>query len=407
MTTQSHNPFDAALYIIEKLHAAGHRALLAGGCVRDRQLGLEPKDYDIATDATPTQVAKIFPRARHVGATFGVMIVRKYGADIEVATFRSDGAYSDGRHPDEVIFGTEVEDAGRRDFTINGLFLDPAENRIIDHVGGQVDLKDGIIRTIGDPRQRFAEDHLRMLRAVRFAARFGFRIDQGTFDAIRDLAPRLETISAERIWMELELILTAPSRATGWTLLVRTGLRSYLSQSWPVTPAEDKLALQRLQLLLDEPVPASLAMATALCDRDAKRVGTVCRALRLSNRLCKAVTWLVRSLPQARKEADLELADLKLLMAHTDWGELLELLRVDLGARNAGSAPLVRLRQRCEAIPHEDIAPLCLLNGDDLAALGVRPGPKLGELLDTVYRAQLNNRIKTRDQAVALVRNAM
>ncbi|MCH7994391.1 MAG: CCA tRNA nucleotidyltransferase, partial [Planctomycetes bacterium] len=194
----------AALRILEKLRARGHTALLAGGCVRDMLLSIPPKDYDVATDATPKRVVRIFPRSRTVGAKFGVVLVRQYGHDIEVATFRSDGTYSDGRHPDTVVFGTDVEDARRRDFTINGLFFDPIEERVIDHVDGRRDLEAGVIRTIGEPEARFAEDHLRMLRAIRFAARLGFVIEPRTMAAIKCLAQRLGDISTERVWLELE-----------------------------------------------------------------------------------------------------------------------------------------------------------------------------------------------------------
>ena len=223
----------AALDIIATLRSAGHIALLAGGCVRDLLLNRTPKDYDVVTDATPRRVKELFPRARQVGAKFGVMLVRRYRHDVEVATFRADGTYSDGRHPDQVTFGTEQEDAARRDFTVNGMFCDPAEERIIDHVGGREDLEAGVIRTIGVPAERFAEDHLRMLRAVRFASTLGFELAPETLAAIRQHAPKLELISAERIWQELVQILVGSARARGWTLLldVRTA-----------TPPEPRLA---------------------------------------------------------------------------------------------------------------------------------------------------------------------
>ncbi|MBU0718712.1 MAG: CCA tRNA nucleotidyltransferase, partial [Planctomycetes bacterium] len=185
MTTQRHTAWDAALQIIKRLRAEGHTALLAGGCVRDRLLAQTPKDFDIVTDAPPERVKEIFPRARKVGAKFGVMLIRKYGFDTEVATFRSDGTYSNGRHPDQVTFSSDIEDAQRRDFTINGLFHDPIEDLVIDYVGGRADLEARILRTIGNPEQRFGEDHLRMLRAVRFASRLGFEIEPTTMAAIR------------------------------------------------------------------------------------------------------------------------------------------------------------------------------------------------------------------------------
>ena len=393
-----------------------------------------PKDYDVATDAIPTRVQELFPQARLVGAKFGVVLVRKSGFDTEVATFRSDGPYSDGRHPDAVTFGTEIEDARRRDFTINGLFLDPLDDRVIDYVGGRDDLTAGVIRTIGDPDHRFSEDHLRMLRAVRLAARLGFTIEPHTASAIERLAPNLKAISPERIWQELEEILTAPTRAAGWSLLVQLGLVDHLASGLRVDRRPDSAIQRRLAALSDEPIDPALALAASLCDDGVDAAKDVCRALRLSNRLTQAVVWLVRSLPMLRPESDLELADLKILMAKPNWPHLLELLRVDLAAAdtpasrstggllgggadssvllggqaaptqwaaaNADLTPYESVRRRAEAIDSADITPPPLLSGDDLAALGMPPGPKFGEILKTVYRAQLNMKITTRDEAI-------
>lgn len=392
------------MQIIQTLHDAGHVALLAGGCVRDRLLNREPKDYDVVTDATPPRVVEIFPRARKVGAQFGVILVRRYGYDIEVATFRSEGPYSDGRHPDAVTFGTDVEDAKRRDFTINGLFFDPLEQRVIDYVNGQADLGAGIIRTIGDPDVQFAEDHLRMLRAVRLAARLEFQIDAPTLSAIRRLAPHLESISAERVWMELEMILTDPSRARGWGLLLETGLRGHVSAEWPADAEHDRLAQARLAALPPHRLDAPLPLAAVLRDLKPATAARVCRALRLSNRLTVAVVWMVRSLPRVRHDERLDLADLKLLMAEEAWPGLLELLRVDLIAKDASAEPYDRLRRRTEAIPPEQVAPPPLVTGDDLLALGISPGPKVGKVLRDIYRAQLNEQVASRDEAMALAR---
>ena len=289
MSAQRLEAWHAALDTIKKLRAEGHVALLAGGCVRDRLLNRTPKDFDVATDATPERVKQFFPRARQVGAKFGVMLVRKFGHEIEVATFRTDATYSDGRHPDAVTFGSDVEDARRRDFTINGLFYDPIDDRVIDYVSGRADLEAGIIRTIGDPDRRFAEDHLRMLRAVRFAARFGFQIEPATANAIARHAARLETISAERVWQELEMILTDPGRVCGWSLLLDTSLREHLTPAWPQERDDDAVVGARLAALPSQQIDASLAMAAALCTHPAKQAASVCRAMRLSNRLSKAV----------------------------------------------------------------------------------------------------------------------
>lgn len=405
MTRGRHDAWDAALQIIQMLRAAGHVALLAGGCVRDRLLSRTPKDYDVATDATPDHVSRIFPKARRVGAKFGVMLVRKYGHYVEVATFRTDGTYSDGRHPDQVEFGTELDDACRRDFTINGLFFDPLADKVIDHVGGRADLDAGIVRTIGDPNLRFAEDHLRMLRAVRFAARLGFEIEPTTMTAIQRHAHHLRSISPERIWLELEAVLTAPTRAVGWSLLLQTGLRGHLTESWPPSGDEDRAIERRLAALPSAPLQSALPLGACLHGHAPTIVAGICRSLRLSNRLLKAVVWLVRSLPRVSDEASLQLADLKLLMANEQWSSLLELLRASLLAADADGGPYDRLQQRAAGVDPNDVTPPPLLTGDDLLALGLEPGSRLGQLLDRVYRAQLNEEIATRDEALRLAQD--
>ena len=407
MRAQRRDAWHAALDTIKKLRAEGHVALLAGGCVRDRLLRRIPKDFDVAEDAAPQRVKQVFPRARQVGAKFGVMLVRKFGHEIEVATFRADGSYSDGRHPDVVTFGTDVEDARRRDFTINGLFHDPIADQVIDYVDGRADLEAGIIRTIGDPNRRFAEDHLRMLRAIRFAGRFGFKIEPDTAKAIARHAAQLETISAERVWQELEMILTDPGRVRGWSLLLETSLREHLTSAWPQEPDDDAVVGARLAALPSQQIDASLAMAAALCTYPANQAANVCRAMRLSNRLGKAVVWMVRSLPDVCGESLLELADLKLLMAEEPWPHLLELLRVDLVARGAELGPYERVRTRAATIAADAVAPPPLLTGDDLCSMKMSPGPRMGQILKAVYRAQLNERIIDHEQAAAMARALM
>jgi len=407
MSVTPHDRRRTALWIVEKLRAAGHVAHFAGGCVRDKLLGREPKDFDVATDAAPADVENLFPRSRGVGAKFGVMLVRKWGHDVEVATFRSDGAYSDGRHPVGVTFGTEREDALRRDFTINGLFFDPVEDRLIDHVGGRADLEAGILRTIGDPDRRFEEDHLRMLRAVRFAARFGFPIEAATRDAIVRRASFLGRISPERVWLELEMILTEPTRAVGWGLLTTMGLRSYLAASWTADADEDRRAGRRLLALPGDSVDPALALASVLSDRPRTGVETVCRDLRLSNRLTRDVGWLVESLRRLRAARPLELADLKTLMADGAWPMLVDLFRAELAAIDASPEPLHELMRRAGAIAPEAVAPPPLLSGDDLKTMGVSSGPEMGVLLAALRRAQLNEELSTRAQAVAFVSQQM
>lgn len=407
MSTPPHDAWDAALHTINKLRARGHVALLAGGCVRDRLLHRTPKDYDVVTDATPVRVKQIFPRARQVGAQFGVMLVRRFGHEIEVATFRSDGPYSDGRRPDEVTFGSDEQDARRRDFTINGLFLDPIDGRIIDYVNGRADIEAGIVRTIGDPQQRFAEDHLRMLRAVRFTARLGFHMEQATATAIKRLAQRLTHISPERIWMELEMILSDPTRVRGWSLLMETGIRAHLTPAWPPSGDDDLVVRARLAALPPHRIDPSLALSAALCDRTPDQARKVCRGLRLSNKLSHAVVWMIRSLPEVHNEPGLELADLKLLMAEQPWPHLLELLRADLTAGSADLEPHERVCRRAAAIPANEVAPPPLITGDDLCDMGMSPGIRMGEVLTAIRRAQLNEQIVGQEQALRTAQGLM
>ncbi len=392
--------FVAATEIIGLLRGAGHTALLAGGCVRDRLLGLAPKDYDVATDATPGRILELFPRARRVGMAFGVILVRRHGSDVEVATFRADGPYSDGRHPDEIRFGSAVEDARRRDFTINGLFLDPADGKVIDHVGGADDLQAKVIRTIGDAAVRFAEDHLRLIRAVRFSARLGFEIEGHTWAAMSAVAQNLRTISPERVWQELERMLTHPSRARAWQLLVRSGLRAHLCPEWPADDVDDELVRNRLADLPDRETDSALALSSTLATRSPEVVRAVCRGLRLSNDLSQSIAWLVQSLRTIRNPDALELADLKQLMARREWTALPALFLADLRAKGDPETAYQALVDRSSAIHSEEVSPPPLLNGDDLLQIGFPAGPQLGRVLEAVYRAQRNETIRTTEEAL-------
>jgi hypothetical protein len=395
----------AALYVVERLRAAGYTAYFAGGCVRDMLLGAVPKDYDVATDATPDRVQSAFRRSRRVGAKFGVVLVRQFGHDIEVATFRTDGDYLDGRHPEHVVFGTEHEDAVRRDFTINGMFFDPLEDRLIDHVGGQADLEARLIRTIGDPALRFAEDHLRMLRAVRFAARLDFAIHGETLAAIGEHAAKLGGISAERIWMELSEILAMPRRAAGVALLGESGLSRHLCDSWVVDAAPDSLGFARLSALPDETLHPTLALAAltaAMPEGDLNRIG---RSLKLSNVDREETVWLVRSLSLVRAGDALELADLKTLLAHPRWSDLIRLVRADEEAPGGRAGVADALTRRAAGISADRIQPAPLLTGEDLHRLGVQPGPEFGRILGQVYRAQLNEAIGDKPDALAMARS--
>lgn len=394
---------EAAVAVAAELGAAGHTALLAGGCVRDELLGRSPKDYDVATSATPDEVLRVFPRARTVGAQFGVVLARRFRHTVEVATFRSDGEYRDGRRPESVRFGDAAEDARRRDFTINGLFQDPKSGEVIDYVGGVADLEAKRVRTIGDPDLRFGEDHLRLLRAVRFAANLDFVIDEETFASIRRNAAKLARISPERIWMELEKILAGPARARGWRLLLESGLREFLCDAWPANPAADARATSVLEHLPGESgVELRVALPLAAVVRGPARatVAAVANGLKLSNRLRLDTLWLRESLGAARQAAELELADLKVLMNHECRDALLILLRAELEAAGESLEPYESLRDRMEGIDEDAIAPPPLLTGDDLQAAGFAPSPKFGRVLDAIYRDQLNEKLVDKDEAL-------
>ncbi len=402
MTIQSNNTSEAALKVIHKLHANGFVAMLAGGCVRDHILGVEPKDYDIVTDAEPKQVLALFRGSRKVGIKFGVVLVRRMGQDLEVATFRTDGPYSDGRHPDHIEFGTPEQDALRRDFTINGLFLDTTTDEIIDHVGGQADLRAGIIRTIGSAADRFSEDHLRMLRAVRFAARFDFEIEPSTLAEIEKQAHQLPLISPERIWIELSAILVHRNRRLGWDILTQTKLHHYLAKSWTQSKEKDEAALRRLDALPNKACSPTLAFATVLVSRPVKAIESISRELRLSNRDRSGTTWLVAQLPRVQDESSLELADLKERMASIHWAELMLLLKAELVATGMDLELYDRLIGRAKRIMPNEVAPPPFLTGADLEKMNLAPGPLYGQVLGKVYRAQLNSEIDSRKAAAAL-----
>ena len=408
MNKTQHDARRSALAVVRELRDAGYVALLAGGCVRDMLLNRTPKDFDVVTDARPEQVQRVFPRAKAVGKQFGVMLVHRHGVNVDVATFRSDGPYGDGRRPDHVEFGSPAEDARRRDFTINGMFHDPTDQRLIDHVGGQADLQAKLIRTIGDPGRRFCEDHLRMLRAVRFAADLDFVIDPPTLEAIRENAGKLSRISAERIWMELERIIVAPSRARGWQLLRTSGLDRHLVDGWTWLPAQNDAVIARLAALPSRYCSAPLAIAALLYDRSAAQARRFGRRLRQSNECIKRVDFLVSQLPRARAEASLELADIKTYAAHPGCEDLLALLRADLCAQVDGEASIhERLAARIRAIDPAQAAPSPLLTGDDLLSAGISAGPRFSPVLKTVYRAQLNQQIHTADEAMSLARRLL
>ncbi len=387
-----------AVDVVRRLQGAGHRALWAGGCVRDELLGLAPLDYDVASDATPAQVKALFRRCVEVGVAFGVIEVlgpRGDGGEwlkVQVATFRNDGHYSDGRRPDSVTFSSPEEDARRRDFTVNGIFFDPIANQVIDYVGGQEDLKAKVLRAIGDPVARFTEDKLRVLRAVRMAARFELAIDPATQEAARSMAPQISAVSAERIAEELRKIFAHRNRVRGAELLADFDLLK------PVLPEVERVDSAILAAL---PVDASFALAFAafLLPVGKKAAGNIGRRLKLSNDEKDRIEWLVANNAGLRNATKLRPSERHPLLTHSGIFELLALM---------GAQGFWDDLDYCEGIvvdtPREVLDPPPLLTGDDLVALGWKPGPKFKIALDEVRRKQLDGELATRADAEAFVR---
>ncbi len=387
----------AANEIIRRLQQHGFQALLAGGCVRDMLLERPAKDYDVATDARPADVMRLFPRTLNVGAKFGVVIVLIRRRPVEVATFRSEAGYEDGRHPSDVRFTDAAEDASRRDFTINGMFYDPSQERVIDHVGGRADLRRRIIRTVGNPEERFREDYLRMLRAVRFSTQLEFAIEPETYAAIGRNAVRIARISGERIAIELEGILIDPNRASGASMLIETGLAGAILPGFAGEKAERAVTvLAQLRKKVD--FPLALAAFFVGCPTDFALEKS--RILKLSNKQTRHIKFLLSHRGRLL-DADMSLAQLKRLLAQPYFRDLYELERAiqRTAAAKEGLASLSRLRRRVRDLHGIDVKPKPLLNGRDLMRLGAVPGPALGQLAEELYVAQLEGDVQTREQA--------
>ena len=385
----------AAIKIIKHLRRNGFEALLAGGCVRDMLLRRPATDYDIATDAVPDDVIKLFRRTLKVGAKFGVVIVLLEGKQVEVATFRTETGYADGRHPATVRFATAAEDASRRDFTINGMFYDPLTKKVIDYVNGRADLKKHLIRTIGRPEGRFSEDYLRMLRAVRFSAQLGFTIEPKTFSAIRRQANNISKISGERIAMELEAILVSPNRSIGASLLTKSKLAE------KVFPGLDNkkmnLAVKVLNQLRKK-VDFPLALACLLAGCSTEFALEKCRVLKLSRNQTKHIKFLLANRGKLLEDK-MSLAELKLTLAQPYFWDLYELQRAIQKAERKSVAPLTRLRRRIKALGDIELKPKPVLDGHELMQLGAVPGPALGQLAQEMYVAQLEGNLQTAVQA--------
>jgi poly(A) polymerase len=434
---------DSAISIVRNLQEAGYQAYFVGGCVRDMILGREPADFDVATDAAPDEVMRIFPETYAVGAKFGVVLVPASSPNanenevVEVATFRSDIGYSDGRHPDQVRYSKDPrEDVERRDFTVNGLLLDPIADEVLDFVGGRKDLDAGIIRAIGDPQRRFAEDKLRILRAVRFAARFGYAIEPLTFAAIQKLAPQIHQVSRERVRGELTKMLTEGHARDAFLLLDETGLlREILPEISAMKGVEQPPQFHRegdvfvhTLLLLDKlprPCPATLAWGALLhdvgkpatfriapdrirfdghVDVGVKMAEEMCQRLRFSNDDAGQILALVGNHMRFAQAQQMKESTLKKFMRMPRFEEHLELHRLDCQASHGDLTSFNFVREKMLAMPAEVMRPAPLITGDDLIDAGYSPGPQFKEILAAIEDGQLEGRLRDRDAAMEFVR---
>ncbi len=402
MSAEPPTPLDAALFVVRLLRRSGQEALLAGGCVRDMLLDLPSSDYDVATSATPGEVAEIFHRVLLVGAKFGVAVVLYKGQQIEVATFRSDVSYSDGRRPDAVTFSDPRQDALRRDFTINGMFYDPIDEQVIDYVGGRADLAAGVVRTIGQPRRRFAEDYLRMLRAPRFAVRFAFRLDPATAEAIGEQAGKITSISGERIRDELTKMLRRDSAAEAMALLAELGLAQKILPDLFADPELWQRGLDRLTRTA-ETCDATVNFAAMLCELPLRTIRRITRNWGMSNRQLEAIRFAATHLDALPAAAgQMRLADLKRLLADGRFDMLRTIWQAKERAETGTTALSERLGKRIASINPDAVDPPVLLDGAELIKMGLAEGPRLGQVLQAVRDAQLQEKIHTKEQARAL-----
>ncbi len=428
---------DAAVEIVTRLRAAGSLAYFVGGCVRDLLLGRQPKDFDVATSAPPDQVLTLFEKTFAVGAHFGVVLVCSGEIVTEVATFRSDGAYSDGRRPDAVQFSASPEeDVKRRDFTINGMMLDPVDNSVLDFVGGKKDLDAGLIRAIGDPVERFTEDKLRLLRGVRFAARFAFELEPSTARAMEQLAPAVDQVSRERVREELTRMLTEGHARRAFELLDATGLLAQVlpevvkmkgvaqppqyhpeGDVWVHTlllldglPAGCPMALAWAALLHDVGKPATFRVAPdrirfdGHVDVGVRIAEEICRRLRFPNYETEQILALIANHMRFADVQKMKESTLKRFFRLQHFDQHLALHRLDCLASHGSLELYDFARQRFETLPEEQVRPHLLLSGKDLIEAGYRPGPQFSKMLALAEDAQLEGVVHTREQALELVR---
>jgi len=389
---------DSAISIIRELRRKGHEAYLVGGCVRDMVMQIEPSDYDIATSARPEDVVKLFPRTESIGAQFGVILVIYQGHAFEVATFRSDDAYVDGRRPTGVTFTDAKQDVLRRDFTINGLLYDPIEDRLIDYVNGQADIDAKLVRAIGDPYARFQEDKLRILRAVRFGARLGYHIEAATWDAVVKMAPSIHQVSSERIREELVRILTEGQAAVGARMLEQSGLRGAI-----LPEVEWNGHLERSLEMLQNGVQPDFAMAVLLHETPLREVQGIIERLKFSRAEIHHVLALVENLPNFYKVRKMSLSQIKRFFRLFRFEDHLELARIHGIAAGEDPADYTYALRTYESWSPQDIAPKLLISGEDLITLGFSPGPLFKEILMRVEDEQLEGRLVDHPTAIEFV----
>jgi poly(A) polymerase len=391
---------DSAIEIIQELRGKRYEAYLVGGCVRDMVMGIEPADYDIATSARPEEIMEMFPRTEAIGAQFGVVLVIHRGHPYEVATFRSDEAYVDGRRPTGVVFTDAKTDVLRRDFTINGLLFDPIEKTVLDYVSGRKDIDSKIVRAIGEPSRRFEEDKLRILRAIRFGARLGYTIESETWKAVCAMAPQIHQVSVERIQDEIVRILTEGQAGTGFQMLHDSGL---LREVLPEVQWSNYLA--RCLGMLERGVASDMAMAVLLHDVAVPDVERIMERLKFSRSETNHTVCIVTQIPQFHSVRNMSIAALKKFFRLPHFEHHLELERI---CRKSSSADLENYEFALKMFrgwTPEDIWPTPLITGEDLIAMGIPQGPKYKEILSAVEDEQLEGGLTTREAAIEFVKN--
>lgn len=435
MINKSTHLKESATNIVKSLKEHGFEAYLVGGCVRDLIMNLPPKDFDIATSAKPEEIIKLFSKTIEIGKAFGVITVIENNHNFEVATFRSEGPYSDGRRPDNISFTNAKEDVLRRDFTINGLLYDPEQNRVIDYIDGQKDINKKIIRTIGDPDKRFDEDKLRMLRAIKFASRFKYKIDSSTWNAIKKHAEEIKKISAERTRQELIGILTEGNARVGFELLNESGLLKEIlpeveklqgvEQPPEFHPEGDVWIHTMMMLEMLENPSQELAWAVLLHDvgkpdtftikerirfdghdkLGAEMAENILKRLKCSNETIERVKSLIEQHLRFKDAPNMRTSKLKRFLRQEHFDEHLELHRLDCSSSHRNLELYEFCKQKLQEIPPEVIKPTRLITGKDLIDLGFRPGPEFSKILTEIETEQLEGNLQTKEEALNYLKN--